>query len=643
MHECCPPERRDAPDSSAVSRRAVIAGAGAAAATVAAASAAASAPARASLTPLRGPAALGYVVPDRLAGATVMVPPSQVRIGGWLGERIAVNATARLGSVDLEPLLAGFRQKPGAQAWIGEHVGKWIHAATLAWASTGDARLKARLDYGVGALIATQEADGYLGTYLPADRFALVRNAGWDVWSHKYCMLGLLTWYQYTGDKSALEASRKAADLLIATYPAKRSILQAGHHSGMAATSVLQPIVMLHRLTGEQRYLDFAFYIVKAWEEPGGPDILRTLLTTGRVEAVGNAKAYEMLSNIVGLCELARVTGDATLIKASVAAWEDIVATQLFLTGTTSDGEFFQPDAHMAEEHMARVGETCVTTTWIQFNQALFQLTGEARYGAELERTYYNALTAAQHPDGHDWGYFTALNGRKVYDKGVTCCHSSGPRGIALSPLSAYLTGRDGPDDVLLVSTLEPSSARLTLGGRTVLVEQSTTFPTAGGSRLTLTLDRPARFGIKVRAPDWAEAANVAGAVMRDGWAWLAPRTWKSGDVIDIDYQLASTVVTGTGLHQGRQWLTWGPFVLAYEHAANGDLPPVDLLHFEGPARLAGEDRFLRFEAPLTRGRAPRHHASDAYETLTGKLVTYADAGADGGYYRIWLRRNTTG
>lgn len=25
------------------------------------------------------------------------------------------------------------------------HVGKWMHAATLAWASTGDARLRAKL------------------------------------------------------------------------------------------------------------------------------------------------------------------------------------------------------------------------------------------------------------------------------------------------------------------------------------------------------------------------------------------------------------------------------------------------------------------------------------------------------------------
>ena len=50
-------------------------------------------------------------------------------------------------------------------------------------------------------------------------------------------------------------------DLLIATFPAKKSINAAGTHVGMAATSVLEPVVLLYRFTGDVRYLDFARYI----------------------------------------------------------------------------------------------------------------------------------------------------------------------------------------------------------------------------------------------------------------------------------------------------------------------------------------------------------------------------------------------
>ena len=46
------------------------------------------------------------------------------------------------------------------------------------------------------------------------------------------------------------------ADLLIAAFPGKKSILASGTHVGMAATSVLEPIVLLYRFTGDARYLD---------------------------------------------------------------------------------------------------------------------------------------------------------------------------------------------------------------------------------------------------------------------------------------------------------------------------------------------------------------------------------------------------
>ena len=70
-----------------------------------------------------------------------VLSPSAIQVEGWLGARIMANATNRLLTVDTEPFLAGFRQKPGSHPWIGEHVGKWMHAATLA--SVYDRRLAA--------------------------------------------------------------------------------------------------------------------------------------------------------------------------------------------------------------------------------------------------------------------------------------------------------------------------------------------------------------------------------------------------------------------------------------------------------------------------------------------------------------------
>ena len=241
-------------------------------------------------------------------------------------------------------MLAGYRKRPGNHPWIGEHVGKWLHAATLAWAYTGDAALRAKLDRVAAELIACQEPDGYLGTYLPEKRFGRYEGADWDVWSHKYNLIGLLTYYQYTGNRPALDCCRKMVDLLIATFPGKKSILAAGTHVGMAATSVLEPIVLLYRFTGDARYLEFAALhreVVGRATWTGH----RGVAAAGKgVNRTANGKAYEMLSNLVGLCELARATGDRGLLDPVLNAWNDIVANRLYITGSASAGEVFRDD-----------------------------------------------------------------------------------------------------------------------------------------------------------------------------------------------------------------------------------------------------------------------------------------------------------
>ena len=140
-------------------------------------------------TPPAAPAPLPFRVSARLADTAEILAPSAVHLDGWLGNRIALNEKNRLLAVDTEPLLAGYKRKPGSHPWIGEHVGKWLHAATLAWANTGDPALRAKLDRVAAELVAAQEPDGYLGTYLPDQRFGLFKGADWDGWAHKYCLI----------------------------------------------------------------------------------------------------------------------------------------------------------------------------------------------------------------------------------------------------------------------------------------------------------------------------------------------------------------------------------------------------------------------------------------------------------------------
>ena len=261
------------------------------------------------------------------------------------------------------------------------------------------------------------------------------------------------------------------------------------------------------------------------------------------VARVANGKAYEMLSNLVGLGKLYQVTGDARLLQAIENAWADITRNRLYLTGTASMRECFGADHELPNGEGAHLGETCVTVTWIQLNALLLAQTGEAKYADEIERSLYNQLTAAQNPRGDDWCYYTALEGVKHYDRGISCCHSSGPRGLAFAPTVAYLEA----GAAICVNTLETSRAQFNVGGHPVEIRQESQFPYEGRSTLTIKAPGPARFTLKVRVPAWAAPLRAGEASGEGGWLALPEREWRDGDQVTLGFNLCGRVIRGGG------------------------------------------------------------------------------------------------
>jgi uncharacterized protein len=573
-----------------------------------------------------------------------MLPvPKDVKIGGLLGERFVRNEKNRLLQVDEEELLAGFRHRPGKQAWIGEHVGKWLHAASLAYANTGGSALRAKLDRVARELLKTLEPDGYLGTYTPDKRFGLYPNADWDVWVHKYDLIGLLAYYQYTGNKEALQGARRVGDLLINTFgPGKKSILSAGTHVGMASTSVLEPVVLLYRATGDKRYLEFAKYVVSAWEEPSGPHIITTLLKERSVRKTANAKAYEMVSNLNGLCEVYRVTADPQYLQPALIAWDDIVRNRLYITGSGSSYEHWQDEYHLPNGKSANVGETCVTVTWEQLNIELLRLLGEARFAEQLERSVYNHLLAAQKPTGDAWCYYTSLQGDKPYGSSTNCCLSSGPRGVALLPSIVYASTPSG----IAVNLFTTSSATIPLQGKdTVRIEQTTNYPLDGTVNLTVTpSSKEKAFNLRLRVPSWTDRATVLvngreePVVIKRGEYASIRREWRPGDKVTYKLELPPRLVLGDHENAGRAAVMVGPLVLAADEADNPQLAPVTraALASDTPAAFR-----LKLTTPTTEVESPRFETDAPAGSPSSKLVLrpFYDAGSSGSRYQIWLRR----
>lgn len=585
--------------------------------------------------------ALAAPDPDRQAP----IRPSQVKLAGWLQPRLIRNERSRLLAVDEGALIEGFRNRPGKQEWIGEHVGKWLHASSLAWAYTGDPKLLAKMERVESRLLLAQLPDGYLGTYLDKDRWT-----SWDVWVHKYDLIGLLAYYERTGDVAALDAARKIGNLLVSTFgPGKRDIIASGTHMGMAATSVLEPMVLLYRATGDAQYLDFARYLVHSWDQPNGPQIIRSLMSTHSVARTANGKAYELMSNLVGLCELARATSNLSLIRPVLTAWRDIVANRMYITGGTSYGEYFQKDHYLPNE--GDVSETCATVTWLQLNIQLLELTGEPIFADVAEKIIYNHLLAAQHPYKATFCYFTPLAGRKAYGPGLNCCVSSGPRGIALIPTIAYTLTRSG----VCVNLYNSGMASLRLrSGRSLQIHQQTLYPMDGGVLLTIEPSGPTRFSLALRIPSWCPSATVqvnGGPKVNatPGRYHVISRIWRPGDRVALRMAMPATLVRGTYGNAGLVAIRRGPLVLCADEDLNPKLRPIALagLGADAAAKLrrsritgTGEVRPNVFAAPgFMLQRAPDGSVRRVPRTVY--LVDFASAGAGGGRYSVWLRSPT--
>ena len=594
------------------------------------------------------------IVEPVVSDKTSPIAPSAVEVSGLLGERIRAHTFSRIMHIDEDVLLDGFRSRPGSHPWIGEHVGKWLHAASLLWLSSHNPDLREKTTRVARELMAAQGEDGYLGTYVPGKRFGPYPNADWDVWVHKYCLIGLLSYYGISDDQEALTACRRAGDLLVSVFPRDRSILKAGTHVGMAATSILEPIVLLHRATGDQKYLDFALYIVDSWDQPGGPRVLSAMLKEKTVLAVGNRKAYEMLSNYVGLCELYRATGKAEFLQAAEYAWEDVYAKRLYITGGASAGEHFQPDGQLPNDVGSHIQEMCVTTTWMQLCWQLFRLTGEEKYTAALEQVLFNEVLGAQKPDGSGYAYFTPLEGQKPFrpdypgTRGMDCCNSSGPRALGLAP--TFLSTMDA--DGFRINTLVPACWHVIIGGVPVTFTLESRFPSEGTGTIDVAPERETDFRLAIRVPQWTANPHVSiiGKALKakPGTYLTIERLWHRGDTVQVSFPFAPEVQTGAGSNEGRVAVTAGPLVLALDQADN---PAIRIPQYVALGGLTAER--LAFESGPAQGRRSwpderlwACNARDLTAVAQGKkaefrvvLRPFFDTGSwDSTRYAVWLR-----
>ena len=575
-------------------------------------------------------------VPDKLESVIL----DHEELGGEIDRRIIDLVYHNYMVLDFEnDWLRHFRERiplpedhPIFIAYYG--VGKVIDAGSLLGAYTKDDAVRARTKGLLDGILATRDDDGYIG-FLNREPEDKQNFFNYILHEQEYFALACVRHYRVTGEERSLCAARVMIDYIMKTFPKN----DAGVYcipSPVSIAGLAEAAEELYRVTAEEKYLDFAEHVQYEphWYYEPAEEWLRHIDSR-------RFHLYVMFSHMYPETELYRLTGeDGRLIKARwmYAALLEKQYGGLFVTGSASSGEYFTRD----QVGTGAAEESCVTAYLLRLFDSLLRIDGDLRIGDVMERTIYNALFAAQSPDGRRLRYFTPFSGpRWYYQPDTFCCPGNFRRAVAELPRKVCYTFDGG----LAINLYAPMKKTLTLGGVPTLVEEITDYPNSGEVKFVLTPPAAAEFTLRLRLPRWAEMVSVA--VNDEPEAELLPgdypggydikRTWNPGDTVVCSMPMTWRFVRGHAAQSGRAALLRGPVLFCFSAAQNEGVlpegfPPRDLVIDPDTLTDPVEDDSVRPNGMKTTARV---RLGDGGEEATVTLTEFVDPSGIEVYFRV--------
>ena len=489
-------------------------------------------------------------------------------------DRLLHNFRVNAGLPPKAPVYGGWESE---EPWIdirchGHTLGHYLSAIAMHYAATDDSRFRDRCAYIVSELRACQRArgDGLTCAFpdgsKPLDDAVAGRHFAGVPWytMHKI-FAGLRDAHLCADTPDALAALVALTEW---TWSATRDMsdeqmqrMLDTEHGGMV--EVLADVSVLAR---EPRYLTLA-------KRFAHQKVLLPL-ADGR-DVLDGLHSNTQIPKFVGFQRVHELSGAAAYGAAARTFWNIVAKRRSWVTGGNGDGEHFFPATEFARRlGSAKTMETCCTHNMLRLTRALFTEQPSAALADFYERALYNGILASQDPTTGMMTYFQATRPGYVRlyhtpEESFWCCTGTGMENHAKYGDSIYFHSADA----LYVNLFIPST--VTWRDKTLTLTQTTRFPEADTTRLTIDTRRPVRMSLRIRKPAWCNAPAVlvngrqmASAVDAEGYI-VIDRVWRARDTVDVrlPMQLRAEPLPGSSEHVA---FAYGPLILAGRLGTDG-------------------------------------------------------------------------
>jgi DUF1680 family protein len=495
---------------------------------------------------------------------------------------------------------------------------KTIEGASYSISLFPDPKLEAYVDTLITKIGKAQEPDGYLYTARTIDPLHPHAWSGMQRWekerelSHELYNAGHLyeaaaAHFYATGKRTLLNIALKNADLVTSVFgPTKRHVAP-GHEI------VEMGLVKLYRITGKDEYLQTAKYFIEERGHFNGYDAKSkdpfkngaywqdNIPVTEQDEAIGHAVRAGYLYSAVA--DVAALTGDEKLLKASDRIWQNLVEKKFYVQGSVGavpSGERFGNNYELPNS--TAYNETCAAIANVFWNYRMFQLHGDSKYIDVLEKSLYNGLISGVGLDGKSFFYTNAMqikNGFSFPSMEATrsgwfdcsCCPTNIARFLPAVP--GYVYAQKGKN--IYVNLFINSNTSLSVENKVVSIEQQNNYPWSGNLKFNVSPKSAQDFNLLVRIPGWARNEEMPSDLYRfadisdkkatikingqafnyiieNGYA-LLNRTWKKGDVVEVELPMEVRQVLANEKVKddiGKVALQRGPLMYCAEWVDNG-------------------------------------------------------------------------